>query len=783
MADDTDETDELLGEFLIESFENLDQIDQDLVALERDPESTEILSAIFRAFHTIKGTCGFLGYTTLGSVTHAAETLLALLRDGSLVYDADIATALMRTTDATREMLTVIETTHAEGPDDYQEVVAELQRLANPEAAADDADAPPADAPPAPPTPKLGDILVESGVITPTELAIGLVQQADAGDKRPLGEILIDSGSVTEEQIAAALADQKRARSAEPAARATSADSTLRVDVKLLDTIVTLVGELVLTRNQIRQLTAAESADASFVAAAQRLNGVTAELQSHVMKTRMQPIGAVWSKLPRVVRDLAVQCEKRVRVDMHGQDTELDKAIVEAIKDPLTHMVRNAVDHGIELPAERVAAGKPEEGQLLLRAFHEGGHVHIEIQDDGKGIDVSRLKAKAIQKRLITKAQAEEMSDRDAVDLIFSPGFSTAEKVSDLSGRGVGMDVVRTNIESIGGSVECENRPGAGTTFKIQIPLTLAIVPALIATGGGERFAVPHANLLELVGLDANSGHVIESVQGTPVYRLRGRILPIVYLNRELRLESTERSDHGGTIIVLRADGEEFGLVVDHVIGTEEIVVKPLPAHVDAVTVFSGCTVMGDGEVALIIDVRGMAEQSRVLDQAAQHRDTAVDNLGDSAEPAAPVLVVKVSAQTQAAIALDNVERLEVFDRKSVETAAGHRVVQYRGSLLPLIDLPGMVGSGDGDDSNGDVSVIVYSDGRRSVGLVIDSVIDIVEEHVTQYEVPDRFGVSGAAVIKGVVTDVIDVPSLVAAMPATFEELLANASERVTTDA
>jgi len=520
------------------------------------------------------------------------------------------------------------------------------------------------------------------------------------------------------------------------------------------------------------------------VTAGQRLNSVTAELQSHVMKTRMQPIGSVWSKLPRVVRDLAVQCDKRVRVEMQGQSTELDKAVVEAIKDPLTHMVRNSVDHGIELPHERLAAGKPEEGLLTLRAFHESGNVHIEIADDGRGIDVARVKAKAVQNQLISEAQAAEMSDRDAVDLVFRPGFSTADQVSNLSGRGVGMDVVRTNIESIGGTVECDNRVGRGTTFRVQIPLTLAIVPALITRCGGERYAVPHANLVELVGLSANTQYAIEFVQGEPVYRLRGRMLPIVYLDNELKLRArgAERDAKQGTIVVVRADGREFGLVVDHVVDTEEIVVKPLPSHVEGVAAFSGCTVMGDGEVALILDVRGIAQTAHVLDNAAAIAEQGESSADTALAPAEQVLIVRINASTQAAIAIDHVERLEVFESSMVEVAAGHRVVQYRGALLPLLDLASALGVSAPGHPDGSVPVVVYADGTRSVGLVIDRVVDIVSEHSKHYDV-NTPGVSSATVVAGTVTDVIDVAALLVTMPASFGELVANALEMESTHA
>ena len=694
-------------------------------------------------------------------MTHAAETLLALLRDGTLALDVEIAGALLRSTDAVREMLTVIEQTAGEGENVHAALVADLGRLAHERNRE---------------TP-LGEMLIERGVVTPVEVAIGLVQQAALDDPRPIGEILVESGAAEPQDVAAALQDQQRAR---------SGDSTLRVDVGLLDALVTLVGELVLTRNQIRQLTSgAEMGNNALATAAQRLNGVTTELQSHVMKTRMQPIGSVWSKLPRVVRDLSVQCDKRVRVEMSGEETELDKAIVEAIKDPLTHMVRNSVDHGIERPVDRIAAGKPEEGLLRLRAYHESGSVRIDISDDGRGIDVAKLKAKALEQRLLTEDQAQRMNDREALDLLFRPGLSTADQVSNLSGRGVGMDVVRTNIESIGGTVECDSRAGEGTTFNIRIPLTLAIVPALIARCGNERFAVPHANLVELVGLGNDADQAIESVNGAPVYRLRGRMLPIVYLNEQLRLRGDRENTDRGTVIVLRTDGrQEFGLVVDRVIDTEEIVVKPLPADFDTVRAFSGCTVMGDGEIALILDVRGIAEMAGVSSDGSP--DAAVDARASDGEDNAPVsalLIVRIGDGAQAAIALEHIERIEEFDRSAIEHAAGHPVVQYRNALLPLLDLASVIGLRGAPDDSAEISVVVYADGGRTVGLVIHRVLDIVEDHLRAFEVPERVGVTGSTIVRGVVTDLLDIATLVDSMPSSFGELVVPAGNKESIDA
>src|SRR5271165_3795881 len=396
-----------------------------------------------------------------------------------------------------------------------------------------------------------------------------------------------------------------------------AAPETIRVGVNVLDKLMTLVGELVLARNQLLQISNTVE-DASLQAVSQRMNLIATELQEQVMKTRMQPIGNIWGQFPRTVRDVALGCGKEVGIEMEGKETELDKTIIEAIKDPLTHLVRSSVDHGIELPEARVKAGKARVGRLILRAFHEGGQVNIEISDDGAGLSSDRIRKKAIERGVITAEQAARMTEREIFNLIFLPGFSTAEKVTNVSGRGVGMDVVKTNVEKIGGTVDVQSTLGRGTTVRVKIPLTLAIIPALVVTCGGDRYAIPQVSLLELVRVESDqAGKGIELVHGAPVYRLRGQLLPLVYLSRELKLATDARppAEREGAvnIVVLQADGRQFGLVVDEINDTEEIVVKPLRKQLKTVKVFAGSSIMGDGRVALILDVLGLAQRAGVL--------------------------------------------------------------------------------------------------------------------------------------------------------------------------
>jgi two-component system chemotaxis sensor kinase CheA len=542
------------------------------------------------------------------------------------------------------------------------------------------------------------------------------------------------------------------------------------VDVGLLDKLMNLVGELVLARNQILQFTASQK-DATFLGTTQRLNLITTELQEGVMKTRMQPIGNVWNRFPRIVRDLAVQCGKRVRVEMEGQETELDRTIIEAIKDPLTHIVRNSVDHGIEPPEARAGRGKPEEGCLHLRAFHEGGQVNIEISDDGGGIDADKVRRKALERGLLSGEQAARLSERECLQLIFLPGFSTAEKITNVSGRGVGMDVVKTNIEKIGGTVDLQSERGVGTTLKIKIPLTLAIIPALVVTAGGDRYAIPQASLLELVRVEGEQARTaIEMIHGAPVYRLRGRLLPLVYLARELGLEPPARAEaaaaHSLNIVVLRADERRFGLVVDGINDTEEIVVKPLGKLLKGIAQFAGATIMGDGRVALILDVLGLAQRAGVVSEARDRALAEGSARAAEAESACQTLLLVGLGKRRLAIPLSAVARLEEIPATAIEWADGQEVVQYRGDILPLIRLADVLGAEA--EAQDPMPVVVYCEQGRSAGLVVGRILDIAEARLQIKQGARRPGVVGSAVIQQHVSDVIDVRGVIEAADPTF---------------
>jgi two-component system chemotaxis sensor kinase CheA len=799
------DADDIVKEFLVESYENLDRLDRDLVMLEKSPKDSEILASVFRTIHTIKGTSGFLAFNKLGAVAHVGESLLGRLRDGQLTLDREITTALLTMVDAVRQMLTSIETSGVEGERDDTALIARLTALQHTH-----------------PPGKIAGKAPEAGELKAAAATAGAgalpVQASRKDSKSSLSPKPGSSPNLKLAQMEAGAIAESNPKPAEPpspsssdagdgqkpqAARAQGAgDSTIRLDVSLLDHLMNLVGELVLARNQILQC-ANRTEESSLLAASQRLNLITTELQGGVMKTRMQPIGNIWSKLPRTVRDLALDCGKQVRVEMEGQETELDKTLVEAIKDPLTHLVRNSVDHGIERPEVRTAAGKNPEGLLSLRAFHEGGQVNIEITDDGAGLDQERIRNKALEKGLITAEQAGHMTDREIVNLILLPGFSTAENLTKVSGRGVGMDVVKTHIERIGGTIDVQSKPGKGVMVRMKIPLTLAIIPALIVTSAGERYAIPQVSLLELVGLDGDqSSKGIETIHGAPVYRLRGRLLPLVHLKTALHLDdaklenaktktktdgvaalaensavstlenaaSTASGSKRVNIVVLEADGRQFGLVVDEINDTEEIVVKPLSKHLKDIAVYAGATIMGDGKVALILDVLGLAHGSSILSEGREHGINQELEAQETAEGAKQKLVLFAGlAGARMAVPLNLLARLENIPGSQVERSGNRWVTQYRGQILPLIRVSHALEERRRVPPPKDavslpttdmLQVLVLEDEHQAFGLVVNQILDIVESTLEPRSPSTRAGVLHCCVIAERVTELLDVPAV-----------------------
>lgn len=636
---DIGDVDDLTKEFIAESQEGLDRMERCLTELETRPEdSTQLVGEIFRAVHTIKGTTGFLGFSRLESLAHAGEHLLGSLREGRLAVSEELISGLLRLLDGLRTILALIEETGTEGPradDEDSALIAELNEL-NAEAGNEHS-------------------------ISHEDATVTVMKVAETPDKPDL------TGS-------------SRVPVVSTGGAAASNDKTLRIDVDVLNRMMNLVGELVLTRNQMLQ-SGVESTN--FPELARRLDSVTADLRETVMQARMQPVGNLFGKFPRMVRDLARTCGRDVRIEFFGQETGLDKSLLEAIKDPLTHAVRNAVDHGIEPPTNRVLSGKSAEGCITLKAFHQGGSVVIEVSDDGGGIAMERVLAKAIERNLVTAEQAAGMTEREALQLIFLPGFSTAAAVTTVSGRGVGMDVVRANVEKVGGSVELESKVGVGTTLRLRVPLTLAIVPALVVRSGGQSFALPQTTLVELVYIPTrDASRVVERVGAAEVYRLRGRLLPMVWLDRLLGLKASTE-EHGFYMAVLEAEGCRYGLVVDDLLAPEEIVVKPLSLVLREIGLFSGATVLGNGTLALILDIAATAARAGVKPVAEEENEKTEEVRQKNEES---FLVFEDRTRERTALPLETVERIESVPLHQIEYANGRPLLQYRGELLPLRD-------------------------------------------------------------------------------------------------
>jgi len=781
-----DDIDDIVREFLIESYENLDQLDQDLVALESAPGSRELLSSVFRTIHTIKGTSGFLAFGDLERVAHVGESLLVELRDGRRLMDQHTTDVLLRMVDTIRDLLGRIESTGGEAGIEVDDVIAVIQRALDGE---DEAQTPPEAAAESPEpetvTPEVGQPTAEdlaaatvaaaaplaaaAAAAAADEAVAAVLAATDAQDGDRAVSAAASAAAVTAAVVAAApitpaapvapAATPAPARPAAPeatesvASRGTS-ESSIRVDVDLLDDLMRQVGELVLVRNQIAQLAGFDS-DAELTRSSQRLSLIASELQEGVMKTRMQPIDHIWSKMPRIVRDLAAACAREVRLEMVGGDTELDRSLLESVKDPLTHLVRNAVDHGIESPATRTASGKPSTGVLTLRAYHAGGQVMVEVRDDGAGIDPQKVAAKALERGLKTAEQLDAMATSDILNLVFLPGFSTAAAVTNVSGRGVGMDVVRSNIESIGGAVEVESEVGRGTTWRLRIPLTLAIMPALTVRSGSEIYAIPQVNLQELVALDTQkTQEAIEHIGSAEVYRLRGSLLPLVRLSDVMG--QTRGDGDSAVIAVLQADNQRFGLVVDRVLNNEEIVVKPLAAQLKTIGIYAGATLMGDGQVALILDVQAIARRSLSGEVADLDHRAAVEKTVSAGE-VTELLVVGIGSGRRVAVPLAMVTRLELVAQDRLELVGGHEVIQYRDAIVPVSRLARALGSFE--EPTEEIPLVVFTRGERTVAMVVSEIVEIVSDAGAERSTVDDIGLLGSIVLSGRVTELLDVPT------------------------
>ncbi|HTQ82083.1 MAG TPA: hybrid sensor histidine kinase/response regulator [Pseudolabrys sp.] len=731
--------DDLLREFVTETNESLDVVDVELVRFERDPNNAKILDNIFRLVHTIKGTCGFLGLPRLEALAHAAETLMGKFRDG-MPATAEAVTLILATIDRIKNILEALERDQREPGGSDADLIADLERMIErlrPPAA----------------------VQQTVGTLVSQVLERPLLPGEDTLDdlERAFRETAVDP-------VVAAKTTKAKPADATDDDSGKSANQSIRVAVDSLERLMTMVSELVLTRNQLLEIVRRHE-DSEFKVPLQRLSNVTAELQEGVMKTRMQPIGNAWQKFPRIVRDLAGELGKQIDLDMQGAETELDRQVLDLIKDPLTHMVRNSADHGLERPDERRALGKPERGRIRLSAYHEGGHIIIQIADDGRGLNTERIKAKAIAQGLVSEAEAAKLPESQIHKFIFVPGFSTAAEVTSISGRGVGMDVVRTNIDQIGGTIDVKSVAGEGASFTLKIPLTLAIVAALIVEAGGDRFAIPQLSVIELVRARGGSDHRVERIKDTTVLRLRDKLLPLGRLTALLGIEpATAAKDDAGFIVVVQVGSQSFGVVVDAVFHTEEIVVKPMSSKLRDIPMFSGNTILGDGSVIMIVDPNGIARAlgSTVTSQMAAADAAGVRHASLDGESTS-LLIFRAGSPQLKAVPLSLITRLEEIDARKVEMSNGRHMVQYRGQLMPLVSMNEDVHvRGEGAQP-----LLVFSDGSRSMALVVDEIVDIVEERLDIQVASETAGVLGSAIIKGQATEIVDVGHF---LPLVFED-------------
>ena len=724
--------DDLLADFVTETLESLSELDLALVKLERQPDDQQTLSLIFRLVHTIKGTCGFLGLSRLEKVAHAAETVLDKLRNRKLQINSDGIGLVLTAIDRIRMIVDTLNRGLEEPQGDDQPLIASLNDLAEGRAAV----APPSPVAPAPARPPAA---ARPAATMPP--ALQDVQPEPAPPEPGLPDPV----------------------HAETQGRS----QTIRVGVDMLENLMTLVSELVLTRNQLLQILRSgrptspgtgnsghDDAESSLATPMQRLSQLTSDLQEGVMKTRMQPIGTAWNTLPRLVRDLAHDLGKKIELVTHGAETELDRQVLELIKDPLTHMIRNSADHGLERPADRRRAGKPEAGTITLSARHEGGHVIIEISDDGRGMDLGRIGARAVSQGLVTEDKLRRMSEDEVRQFIFHAGFSTAEAVTSVSGRGVGMDVVKTNIERINGIIQVNSRLGRGSQFLIKIPLTLAIVSALIVGTAGERFAIPQISIVEIVLPGSQPDMVLETIDGAQVLRLRNRLLPLVSMSRILRLDTSSAdtsTGHGAEriVVVVSVGAQRLGLIVEQVFDTEEIVVKPVAPVIRQIPLFSGNTILGDGAVIMILDPLGIARESGLGAGA----DSRVRNTeaASSEDGRRDMLLVRAGPGAQKALPLALIARLEMIPRARLEVTGSRLVTQYRGSLMRLLALDPEVGQ-HGETQ----AVLVISDNDQNIGLMVDEILDVVSETMAIEIASDRPGLLGTAIIDAKATDIVD---------------------------
>lgn len=758
----------IIQEFLLESFDNISSLNEDFLILEKGSDK-ELLNSVYRKMHTMKGSAGFLGFQRLQSITHQMENILDFLREGKILFNSKLTDIFLESLDLITKILKGVEGTGEEPAEEIDRVLNQLTSYLEYTLAGKPVDS--------------GD-----DIISQDEAPImnSLVENKETHDVAENQQTLEKVPEVVSKQevVEAPQKEMLNVDNGQNKSRANISDSYVRVHVQLLDKIMNTVGELVINRNQILQYSK-NSEDAELTRFSQELNVITTDLQTDIMTTRMQPVGSVFNKFDRVIRDLSRSQGKNIKTIISGSETELDKTLLEVIKDPLTHLIRNSVDHGIEMPEKRKEKGKDEQGTISIMSYHEGGQVVIEIQDDGGGIDPEKILNKAIEKGIVSGSDGKEFSKTQILNMIFHPGFSTAEKVTNLSGRGVGMDVVKSNIEKIGGTVEIKSVVNEGSTFKLKIPLTLAIVPALIIKCGGESFAIQQKSLTELVLLENEQVESLEKLHGQIFYRLRGELVPIIDLNKILGTQKHVDQDHDNIkIAVLNAEGKVYGLIVDEILDTQEIVVKPLSRWLKSQNAFTGATIMGDGRVALILDVIGIYHQVDYGDGESKRDGFIAEGNGNENDVVADdryeMILFSLLDKRIYGIPIGLIFRLEEFAFSEVEKSGEQRLIRYGDTSMPIIDLNVLLGiknetnnSASEDDS---FSCLVVKVNDYYFGLEVEKIQDIAYSDTSiDMDTIDRKGLLGTTYVNSKLVTLVDIHELIS-MTSVGKNILAKNS-------
>jgi len=718
--------DEILAEFILEAREILDLLDGDFVRLEQSPDDKKLIGNIFRALHTLKGSSGFFAFKRLEKISHAGESLLGKIRDGQINLDPEKTDRLLDTVDVLRIIIEGIEKSSSEPAGDDQKLIEQLQALAK----------------------------VQS---QPVQQQENVIQQAEAEVEI---EVFVEPPVSMKVDIPAPTSDLAVAD------KVHDVSAPVKVNLDTLDRLMNLTSEMVLARNRLLPF-ANNSKDLNFSQTVRSIDLLTLELQERMMKMRMQPISYVWSKFSRLVRDIAQECHKKVNLIQIGSETELDRALLDAIRDPLIHILRNSIDHSIEIPEVRKSKGKSETGNIQLRAFHQNGMVLIEIADDGAGINYEGIRQRAIERKLISPQEAAGLAKEALIDLIFLPGFSTKEKVSSLSGRGVGMDVVKNNITNVGGSIEISSETNSGTTIKLKIPLTLAIMPALLVGSGSQTYAIPQNRIIELVRLDPDAAQApFEDFYGTPVYRLRENLIPVLNLSDELMLDNTSfNKTNSINLVVAQSEGVQFGIVVDSIFNIQDVVVKPLGPLLNNLPKYAGATILGSGRVSLIIDVDGIATESGLIGKVQPNIIAPVSESNQILEGEMAMLLFELNGLSRIAAPLGSIEHILMLSEDQFQENGNKEVVYYQDQLMHVIRLEDYVSGCEGTDSSGQAvfPALTCHINHKTYALIVKQVYDIIEVPTKMHELssPQR-GIEGCVIYKDEVINVLDLEEVLA---------------------